>query len=95
MTHVSSLVVQRLIALGVSRPAPALVSAIEVQLAPRIAALVAKSVTKTLVARCFAATLVEASPPGSPEGGATSTLASSPESDKTPGLTGATIPEAA
>jgi hypothetical protein len=93
--HTSALIIQRLVQLGVAKPTPQLIAAVEAQLAPRVAALVARAVTKPLVSRAFAATLVEASPPGSPEGGATSTLASSPESDKTPGLTGATIPEAA
>jgi hypothetical protein len=89
MTHVSSLVVQQLARLGVLRPSPALLSATEAELAPHIAALIERRVTKTLVARAFASTLVEASPPGSPEGGTTSTLASSPMAAKPLDVSGA------
>ena len=73
----SALIIQRLAALGVAKPAPQLIAAIETRLAPRVAALIERSVTRAMVARAFASTLVEVK--GSPEGSgeASPTLASS------------------
>lgn len=65
--HTSSLIIQRLARLGVPKPTPQLVAAIETRLAPRVAALIERAVTKPLVAKAFASTLVEISQ-GSPEG---------------------------
>jgi hypothetical protein len=94
MHTLNSLIVQRLAALGVSRPTPALPSAIEVQLAPHIAALIERRVTKAMVARAFASTLLDA-PLGSPEGsGHAPALASSFEAEKPKNGAGATNTEA-
>jgi hypothetical protein len=65
--HTSSLIIQRLARLGVAKPTSQLIAAVERQLAPRVAALVTRAVTKPLVSRAFASTLVEASQ-GSAEG---------------------------
>jgi hypothetical protein len=96
-----TLLVQRLAVIGVARPTPALLGAIEARLAPRLAALIERSVTKAMVARAFASTLVDANQ-GSPEGGgeAAPVLASSPagsscaQQDKPKGVAGAPITEA-
>ncbi len=47
----SALIIRRLAALGVAKPTPQLVAAIELRLAPRVAALIERTVTKPLVAR--------------------------------------------
>jgi hypothetical protein len=88
----STLIVRRLAVLGVAKPSTQLLSAIEQELAPRVAALVARSVTKPLVARCFASTLCDASAKGSPEGSgeASPALASSDLGDKPNHVAGTT-----
>jgi hypothetical protein len=73
--HTSALITRRLAALGVAKPTPQLVAAIELRLAPRVAALIERTVTKPLVARAFASTLVEVK--GSEEGSAAPALPSS------------------
>jgi hypothetical protein len=94
MTPVSTLVQQRLSALGLSKPSPQLIAAIEARLAPRISDFIEQRVTKTLVARCFASTLVEVPPEGSPEGNAVPTLASSDFGSKPNHVAGTTADEA-
>ena len=54
----SPLIIQRLARLGVLKPMPQLIAAIEARLAPRIAALIERAVTKPLVSKAFASTLV-------------------------------------
>lgn len=89
------IILQRLAALGVAKPSAQLVTAIEARLAPHVTALVTRRLTKPMIARCFAATLIEAFPKGSEEGSAAPTLPSSPEAscdkqDKPPGVAGTT-----
>lgn len=98
MTTQTSLISQRLAALGLAKPSSALLDAIEEQLTPRVAALVERSLTRAFVARAFASTLVEAPSLGSPEGNAHGdpALASSPlatgasDPDKTMDVAGTT-----
>jgi hypothetical protein len=62
----SSQIVGHLASMGIQRPSPALLSALEARLAPRIIALIARTLTRRVVAQCFAASLIDAQ--GSPEG---------------------------
>jgi hypothetical protein len=97
MHHTSALIVRRLAALGVAKPTPQLVVAIEARLAPHVTALVTRRLTKPMIARCFAATLIEAFPKVSPEGSgeASPALASSDLGDKPNHVAGTTAPGAA
>ncbi len=95
----STFVIDHLAAMGIQRPAPALVTALEAVLAPRVSALVARTLSKRVVAQAFASTLFDADAQGSPEGGIAPALASSPElvaeAKKPEGVPGAPVnPEA-
>jgi hypothetical protein len=97
MHAISALIIQRLVQLGVAKPTPQLIVAVQVQLAPRVAALVARAVTKPLVSRAFASILVEAK--GSPEGSVEDDPARASSDlivrqDKPNHVAGATHPEA-
>jgi hypothetical protein len=85
--------------MGIPRPSPALVAALEARLAPRITALIVRTLTKRVVAQCFASSLLDAQ--GSSEGSPAPALTSSPKAlscdkqEKAEGVAGAHHTEAA
>jgi len=90
---ITPLLASRLADLGVQRPSPALLDALEVHLSPRIATLITRTITKRVVAQTFASTLLDVNQ-GSPEGSASAPhLASSNEAIKPSCVAGATNTE--